>query len=163
MQVKIYTGTSAVAANQIASFSGTTLPPEVTVQSSDVFVLFVTDNSNVDDGFTADYTTGALSMVEYLRLMLFAVVSNSITSLTPASGPPSGGTTVTIAGSSLGSGSDITSVQFGGALATISSQTSTTVVAVTPSQLVGAVTVVIGSTSKGVTGKPAAFTYIVRM
>lgn len=83
-----------------------------------------------------------------------------ISAVTPNSAPVTAGVPVTIAGSNLGSGNDITAVLFGTATATITSQSATQVVVTLPvAQAVGAVAVVIRSVSQGEISLANGFTY----
>ncbi|NCD34941.1 MAG: DUF5050 domain-containing protein [Spartobacteria bacterium] len=80
--------------------------------------------------------------------------------VTPASGSTAGGFTVTISGSNLGDGSDITSVTLCGVAATIDSQSATQIV-VTAGSAGGVITgdVVVVSTAFGTTMRTNAFVY----
>jgi hypothetical protein len=80
----------------------------------------------------------------------------TISTLTPASGPTSGGTTVTITGTGL---TTTQSVSFGGVLAPFGVVNSTTVSAVTPPGTAGAVDVVITTTGGSAT-VVGGFTYV---
>ena len=81
----------------------------------------------------------------------------TLTSVSPSSGPASGGTGVTLAGIGF---TGATSVTFGGAAATsVNVVSSTTVTAVTPAHAVGAVDVVI-STPGGSATKTNGYTYL---
>jgi hypothetical protein len=80
----------------------------------------------------------------------------TITTLTPASGPASGGTAVTIVGTELTTTQEVT---FGGTPAPFSVISDTTVSAVTPPGTAGAVDVVL-TTSAGSVTDPGAFTYV---
>jgi formylglycine-generating enzyme required for sulfatase activity len=87
----------------------------------------------------------------------FTYVLQAVTSITPASGPFSGGTPITISGQYL---AGTTSVTIGGVPATnVVAVNATTVTAVTPAGSVGAATVVV-SGSKGTVTVPGAFTYL---
>ena len=81
--------------------------------------------------------------------------NGSITSITPAVGPTSGGTAITITGIGFG---NITSVKFGGIAATNVVATSTTVTAVTPARTAGVVDVAVSGPSQYVVAT-SAFTY----
>ncbi len=81
----------------------------------------------------------------------------TITTVSPSSGPASGGTGVTLIGTAL---TGATSVTFGGTAATsLNVIDSTTVTAVTPAHAVGAVDVVI-TTPDGDATKTEGFTYL---
>ena len=81
--------------------------------------------------------------------------NGSITSITPAVGPTSGGTAITITGIGFG---NITSVKFGGIPATNVVATSTTVTAVTPARAAGVVDVAVSGPGQYVVAT-SAFTY----
>ena len=85
-----------------------------------------------------------------------------INNVTPNNGPFAGGGYITITGIHLGNGSDITSVTFGNAAATIISQSSSIVVVQLPptaSSSAGSVVLSINSTSYGSTQLRSTFTY----
>jgi hypothetical protein len=83
-----------------------------------------------------------------------------ITGATPASGSTLGGTTVTISGVALGSGSDITAVLFGSSAATIVSQTAASVVVTAPARAAGVSAITVRSTSRGEITQSSLFTYV---
>ena len=80
--------------------------------------------------------------------------------MSPSEGPAAGNTIITIIGTSLGSGSDITAVTVGGAsVLSINQQSSSQVIVVTSSDgSKGTVDVVVVSTSKGTTRLDDGFT-----
>ena len=78
-----------------------------------------------------------------------------LTSIVPSSGPTSGGTSVTITGTGFQPGSTVT---IGGAAATVSSVTATTILAVTPPGNAGAQPVIV--TDVGGPSNALSFTYI---
>ncbi|MFC4494872.1 IPT/TIG domain-containing protein [Streptomyces ovatisporus] len=84
------------------------------------------------------------------------VADPTVTTLTPASGPTSGGTAVTIAGTSL---TTTDSVTFGGTPAPFTVLSDTSVSAVTPPGAAGAVDVVV-TNDAGSDTATGAFTYI---
>lgn len=88
------------------------------------------------------------------------IQSGAITSVTPRTGPFTGGNQVTIAGTTLGNGNDITSVQLAGVTAAIVSQTANAVVVTAArAQQSGAGSVTVTSTSYGVSSLSDAYTY----
>ena len=81
--------------------------------------------------------------------------------VSPSSGPTLGGTTVTITGTNLCNGSDITNVTLCGvAVTSIDSQSSTQIVVTAASGTAGTGDVVVYSTSYGTITKTNAFTYL---
>jgi hypothetical protein len=56
----VYDGTSS-AGTLLGSFTGTSLPPNLTANSGSMFLLASTDSSVVRSGFVADWSTGAAS------------------------------------------------------------------------------------------------------
>ncbi|NEW99898.1 transporter [Rhodopseudomonas sp. BR0G17] len=84
------------------------------------------------------------------------VAPPSIGSISPGSGPATGGTSVTISGTNL---SGVTSVTVGGASATLGTNTSTSIIITTPSGTAGARDVVV-TTAGGSATSTGGFTYI---
>jgi uncharacterized protein with beta-barrel porin domain len=80
----------------------------------------------------------------------------AIASVSPATGPTAGGTSVTLSGSDF---SGATSVTFGGVAATISAITATTITVTTPAHAAGAVDVVV-MTASGSGTKSNGYTYV---
>jgi len=83
------------------------------------------------------------------------VLSPSVTSVLPASGPAAGGTAVTLSGSNLGG---VTSVSFGGTAATIVASSQTSITVTTAAHDAGTVDVVLASSSGTITASKA-YTY----
>jgi hypothetical protein len=88
----------------------------------------------------------------------------TITAVTPASVPLTGGSLVTITGRNLGAGTDITAVTLAGVAATVQpGQTATSVVvAAGPSSVATTGNVVVMSTTRGTTTMTGGFTYFAR-
>ena len=83
----------------------------------------------------------------------------SVTSVSPSTGPTTGGTSVTISGANLASA---TSVRFGTAAATISSDTATQIVAVSPAASAGTVDITVtNAAGTSSTSTADQFTYVV--
>ena len=80
----------------------------------------------------------------------------TITRINPTSGPTTGGTTVLITGTNLGTP---TSVTFGGTAATVNSSTATSISVAAPAHAAGAARVVV-TTAAGTSTQPVNFTYI---
>ncbi|MCP4150580.1 MAG: hypothetical protein GY757_22730, partial [bacterium] len=83
----------------------------------------------------------------------------TIITVIPASGPTIGGTTVTIKGTSLGDGTDITAVTINGAPAAITNQSETRVVVTSGVATAGRGDVIVTSTSRGVSTVVGAYRY----
>jgi hypothetical protein len=80
-----------------------------------------------------------------------------VTTLSPASGPTSGGTVVTITGSNFVPG---VKVLFGSTPAVVTSLTSTTITATAPAHVAGPVTVSVVHPDGGLATEASAFTYV---
>jgi len=92
-------------------------------------------------------------------LIVNAVTTPAIGSVSPNSGPASGGTAVTISGSNF-STSGTTTVTFGGSAATnVNVSNGSTITATTPPHAVGAVDVVVNTGGQSATAT-GAFTYL---
>ncbi len=100
--------------------------------------------------------TGHSSMIG--QMVVNAVTTPSITSVTPNTGSTSGGTDVTISGSNFSS-SGTTTVTFGGAFATVRTVNSSAITLTTPPHAAGAVDVVVTTGGQTATAS-AAFTYV---
>ena len=88
----------------------------------------------------------------------YIVLLPTISSVTPTSGPTTGGTTITITGTNL---TGATSVKIGGASATsVVVISATSITATTPAGTVGAKSVAV-TTAGGTATKSGAFTYVV--
>ena len=87
-------------------------------------------------------------MLLYSFLIFLAGI---VTAVSPPSASVTGGTTVTISGTNLGNGSDITSVtMIGVAVTSIVSQTSASVTVIVGSRSMGAIgNIVVSSVSRG--------------
>ena len=83
------------------------------------------------------------------------VPAPTVTGLSPTSGPTTGGSSVTIAGTNL---AGATAVTFGGANATITGNTPTQITATAPVGSTGSVNVTV--TTPGGTSGPATYTYV---
>jgi hypothetical protein len=80
----------------------------------------------------------------------------TVSGVSPASGPSTGGTDVVVTGTALHGGVVVT---FGGAPATVLSQTSTSVTVRTPASIIGAVAVAVVNPDGGTATRARAFTY----
>jgi PKD repeat protein len=127
-----------------------TITPTPGYRISDVLVdgsSVGTVSSYMFTNVTADHTISAS----------FAINAPTFTGVTPASGPTTGGTAVTITGTNL---NGATIVTFGGTTATgITVINANTITATTPAYTAGSVNVVITNPAGSVTG-PNAYTYV---
>ena len=116
------------------------------VSGSDLATLLAQFGTTGSAQNNADINGSGLVDGEDLAILLAAwgtcPANGSITSVTPAYGPLSGGTMVTITGIGLG---DMVSVKFGGVAATNVVATATSVTAITPARPVGGVVDVVMS------------------
>ncbi len=80
----------------------------------------------------------------------------TVTSLTPLTGPTTGGTPVTLSGTGFLAGATVT---VGGTAATVTALTSTTITAVTPAHAAGAASVVVTNPGGLSATAPSSFTY----
>ena len=100
-------------------------------------------------------TSAGTSSTSAADQFTYASSGPTVTSISPSTGPASGGTSVTITGTNLGSA---TSVKFGTAAATITSNTATQIVAVSPAGT-GTVDVVV-VTSGGTSSASSATRFV---
>eukprot|EP00698_Gefionella_okellyi_P015557 TRINITY_DN4392_c0_g3_i2.p1 TRINITY_DN4392_c0_g3~~TRINITY_DN4392_c0_g3_i2.p1 ORF type:complete len:4249 (-),score=1037.24 TRINITY_DN4392_c0_g3_i2:134-12388(-) len=99
---------------------------------------------------------GSTSSTNAYRFNVAGVVSG----ISPIRGALGGGTLVTVSGTDLGSGTDITSVTLNGVAAQLGAQSATAVtVTVAAGTVVGLGDVIVTSTSFGVSSLASAFTY----
>jgi trimeric autotransporter adhesin len=103
----------------------------------------------------ADLVTGNIALNSVSVLMNTCGSAPSITSISPGSGPASGGQTITIRGSNLGGAISVT---FGGAPGMITGNTATSITVVAPAHAPGVVDIVV-VTPAGSTTFPSAFSY----
>ncbi len=128
-------GTAAtVTADTATSITATT--PAGTAGAADVVVTTAGGSVTDTGGFTY-------------------VAAPTISSVTPAQGPLTGGTSITIAGTNL---ANATSVTVGGTAATVTADTATSITATTPAGSAGAANVVV-TTAGGPVTDTGAFTY----
>ncbi len=80
-----------------------------------------------------------------------------ITSVTPASGPTTGGSAVTLSGVDFQAGA---TVLFGGAAGAVTSVTSTSIKVTNPAGTAGPVTITVANPDGGSVTMAAAFTYV---
>eukprot|EP00698_Gefionella_okellyi_P007812 TRINITY_DN1908_c0_g2_i1.p1 TRINITY_DN1908_c0_g2~~TRINITY_DN1908_c0_g2_i1.p1 ORF type:complete len:2463 (-),score=602.58 TRINITY_DN1908_c0_g2_i1:5194-12582(-) len=99
----------------------------------------------------------SLSLSSYTNGWTYNAVG-VIVSAVPSNGPAAGAMTVTIQGTGLGNGSDVTAVLFDGVSASIQSQTATSVTVLNPSGF-GTVSVTVQSVAFGNCVQAAVFTY----
>ena len=130
------------------------------VSGSDLATLLAQFGTTGSAQNNADINGSGLVDGEDLAILLAAwgacPANGSITSVTPAYGPLSGGTMVTITGIGLG---DMASVKFGGVAATNVVATATSVTAITPARPVGGVVDVVMSGPGQYVVAQSAFVY----
>ncbi|MCX7010479.1 MAG: IPT/TIG domain-containing protein [Kiritimatiellaeota bacterium] len=136
------------------------------------FTNFVSGYSNLSVGSVATWrVTGLFSGTNYyyrLREQQAGLTSDNSTSITvstpmPAvsanSGPSVGGNLITISGTGIGNGSDITNVTICGVAAVIQSQTADSVTVMVPTGGQGTGDIIIRSGSQGTTTIKNVYTY----
>ena len=136
------------------SVAGGTLPNGVTLQSNGT--LSGTPTQTGTFSFTAEVTDSTSSTATAsLSITIAAPSSPVINSLSPSSGPTSGGAVVTISGANFASGA---SVSFGGvAASSVTVSSASQIQAVAPGHVAGAVGVIV--TENGQNSGSANFTY----
>lgn len=132
------------------SFGSNSATPTV-VSDSQLSVVVPAGSSSGSVDVTVTTTGGTTAPLTYSY-----VDAPTLASLTPSSGPSSGGTSVTISGTGLAS---TTAVTFGGAAASFAVLNSTTLVAITPPGTTGPVDVVV-TTEGGSATASDGFTYL---
>ena len=129
------------------------LAPLVGTAISGTWKLLVSDNANQDTGTIDNWSLDIQPSVAACA----AFAPPTVTSISPASGAVSGGTTVTIKGTNFGGA---TAVTFGGQPATNATVVdSTTITAVTPAHAAGAVDVVVTTNGTALPPLATQFTY----
>ncbi|MBI2766828.1 MAG: IPT/TIG domain-containing protein [Chloroflexi bacterium] len=122
-------GGLAAAVNVISSTSLQATSPANGTGTVNV-VVTVANLSSVDNGVLDDYTYGSAGL--------------TITSITPTAGPLAGGNTVTIVGTGFNLTPSLNTVTFGGAAATVTASTATSLTVVVPaSATAGAVNLTV--------------------
>eukprot|EP00698_Gefionella_okellyi_P021467 TRINITY_DN6972_c0_g1_i3.p1 TRINITY_DN6972_c0_g1~~TRINITY_DN6972_c0_g1_i3.p1 ORF type:complete len:1924 (+),score=494.39 TRINITY_DN6972_c0_g1_i3:898-6669(+) len=116
--------------------------PSITQQTS--ITITVQGTSGGDLTFANAFMSGVMADIE---------------SVVPSYALPTGGSTHTITGQELGSGSDVTSVTISGISAGIVSQTTSRVIMTAPPHPIGVYDVTIVSTSRGTISKAGSFAY----
>jgi alpha-tubulin suppressor-like RCC1 family protein len=149
-----FTTAGGTAANRIAKWDGNTWTNLSTGVDAIVYGLAQAPNGGV-------YAGGNFTTAGGLTVSGVAQWGSSLTGVAPSSGICTGGYPVTITGTNLGSGLDITNVTLCGvSAASITSQSSTQVVVVAGVGTGGLGDVRVFSTSYGQTVKSNAFTYL---
>lgn len=140
----IITGTN-LASPSAVTFGGSS----ATIVSSSATSISVTAPANAAGTVRVAVTTGAGTSTQAVNFTYVTVSAPTITSLSPTSGPPSGGTTVTINGTNL---LYTTGVSFGGnAASSFAVLSNTQVSAIAPAGTPGATTVTV-TNSAGTSG-----------
>jgi hypothetical protein len=142
-----FTGTTAV-------YFGTTLATGVTVNSAGTQIT-ATGPAGTGVVDVTVVTVGGTSAKSSADLFGYSAV---VTGISPAQGPASGGTQVTITGTNL---TGATAVKFGGSTATIKSNTDTQIVVITSAGTGGTVDVTVTTTGgTSATSSADQFTYV---
>jgi hypothetical protein len=126
---------------------------------SEFRILGISSSANVDPTNPSAFVTGLeFASQAPVTFTMSPIVAPTVTSISPASGAATGGTTVTITGTNLGTAATAT-VQFGGKAATILSDNGTQITAISPA---GTGTVDVMVTTAGgasATSAAARFSY----
>ena len=134
-------------ASQVTVVNSTTITavtPPHTATSANVIII------------NPDGTSGSLAG-GFVYTPVAVSTSPRVNVIVPSTGPPAGGTAVTISGSNFVSG---TTVTIGGVAATITGHTTVSIQATTPPGIVGSSVDVVVTTPNGSTTLPAAFNYV---
>ncbi len=142
------TGTGLSTATSVSFGANTAVP---TVVSDSVLTVVVPAGAAGSVGVSVTTAGGSNNGLSYTY-----IDAPTVTSVTPASGPTSGGTAVTLTGTDLATTDSVT---FGGTPAPFAIISSTTVAAVTPPGTAGAVDVVLSNPAGDAT-VTAGFTYV---
>ncbi len=157
----VFPATGPAAGGTSVTISGTGLADATMVSFGGVAGMITTDsaaqitvssppgNGTVDVAVTTPGGTSTAGTFSYTA----APAAPAVTGISPASGPTSGGTSVTISGTGLASASK---VSFGGAAGTITADSSTKITAKSPA---GKGTVTVTVTTSGGTATAGKFTY----
>ncbi len=133
----------SAAATNVVVVNGTTITATSPAGSAGAATVTVTNTTGRSGSLASAFTY---------------IAPPTVSSVSPISGVPAGGTAVTITGTSFAAGATVT---FGGTAATNVVVNSTTITATTPAGSAGPVTVVV-TNSNGLTGSLAnGFTYVV--
>ena len=159
--VSINPNTGSTAGGSSVTLSGTNFTPGTTVTIGGVSATGITaTNSTTLTATTPTYVSGSFSKdvvvnngsgtATLTNGYTYSATAPAVTGVSPNSGSPAGGTSVTVTGTNL---SSATSVKFGTAIASITSNTATQIVAVSPA---GSGTVDITVTTVGGTSSTTA-------
>ncbi len=135
-----------VSATNVNVVNGNSITATTAARSAGVVDVVVTNpdgqSATLDDGFTYQAA---------------ATPAPTVTGVNPASGPTTGGTSVTVSGTGFAAGATVT---FGGTAATnVVVTNSSTITATTPAHAAGTVDVVVTNSDDQSGGKLSAFTY----
>jgi PKD repeat protein len=167
-QLSYITATTSHNITATAGVGGAIAPPgEVTVAygANQAFTITPNTGYHITDVVVDSESQGAITTYIFNNVVVahtisasFAINAPTFTSVTPASGPTTGGTDVTITGTNL---TGATVVTFGGIAATgITVIDANTITVTTPAHAAGAVNVVV-TTPGGIATGTGAYTYVV--
>ena len=151
-----YTSISASGGAGGITFTASGLPDGLTI---DPDTGAITGTPALDGTFSATITATAAASGSASATYTIAIASAPpvLTSVSPASGPTEGNTSITIVGHRL---TEATSLTIGGVAATgVTVVSDTTIIALTPANVSGAADISV-TTSQGTATLPSAFTYI---
>ncbi len=145
------TSVNASPSSIAASASSTSVSKDITGLSANTvyyFAVRATNSLGSTAGATATFTTPSAS-----------AAGPSVSTVIPATGDATGGTTVTITGTDFSTSGAGASVTVGGTAASITSRTATQIVATTPAHTPGVVDVIVTNPDGQAYRKSNSFTY----
>ncbi|MCP4213957.1 MAG: hypothetical protein GY765_04830, partial [bacterium] len=152
----VVSGTNLGDGTDISSVTLCGIAATILSQTADgVTVLSAAGSAGTGNVVVVSASRGATALVNGFTYNAAGIV----VSVSPSFGPTAGGTTVTISGSNLGNGTDITSVTLCGTAASILSQTVDAVTVLSGAATAGTGDVVITSTSIGTTTLAGGYSY----
>lgn len=165
--------TDILASGFYANWSGVSAATNylLDVSTSSNFTTYVSGYTNLSVGNATSFSVNGLNAMTtyYYRVRCQengVISSNSSTiyvetsgGLSMSSGPAAGGNLLTITGTGLGNGSDITNVTICGVAAVIESQTANSVTVLVATGSIGTGTILIYSASTGVTTFATSYAY----
>lgn len=155
--------TGSTAGGQSVTLSGTGLSGATAVTLGGSAASITANTASAITITTPAHASGAVNVVVSTPAGTVTATNGytygsgpSVSSLSPSTGPTSGGQTVTASGANL---TGVTAVTFGGTAATIVGSTASTVTVTTPARAAGAASVVV-TTPNGSATSPSSYTYL---